>query len=196
MTVIIQPICSDEQCAGVSHTFAFAVLKSCGNLRRSLLAFKQLRCWLLYVTNCAFYLIRLLASLSNGNECAVPKTGRVWIHCSHVVFVSRKTVESRIYCNNWKLYGRIVLERNCNMYFNVNASLLVEKNFIFLHQRNWLFSHFLRWTNDHFSVNWTFYSRSRRMKYGHVAFRPLDGNQVQDKFEHVVIVNEQIRSSE
>lgn len=77
MTVIIQPICSDEQCAGVSHTFAFAVLKSCGNLRRSLLAFKQLRCWLLYVTNCAFYLIRLLASLSNGNECAVPKTGRV-----------------------------------------------------------------------------------------------------------------------
>lgn len=34
------------------------------------------------------------------------------------------------------------------------------------------------------------------MKYGHVACRPLDGNQVQDKFEHVVIVNEQIRSSE
>lgn len=38
MRVIIQRICSDEQRAGVSNTFAFAVLKSCGNLRRSLLA--------------------------------------------------------------------------------------------------------------------------------------------------------------
>lgn len=81
MTVIIQRICSDEQRAGVSNTFAFAVLKGCGNLRRSLLAFRQLRCWLLYVTNCAFYLIRLLASLSNGNECAVPKTGCIISEC-------------------------------------------------------------------------------------------------------------------
>lgn len=74
MTVIIQPICSDEQRAGVSEPFAFAVLESCGNLRRSLLAFR--RRWLLRVTNCSFYLIRLLASLSGGNECAVPKTGQ------------------------------------------------------------------------------------------------------------------------
>lgn len=81
MTVIIQRICSDEQRAGASNTFAFAVLKSCGNLRRSLLAFRQLRCLLLYVTNCAFYLIRLLASLSNGNECTVPKTARIIPEC-------------------------------------------------------------------------------------------------------------------
>lgn len=94
MTVIIRRICRDQPRAGDSNTFVFAVLKSCGNLRRSLLAFKQLCCRLLYVTNCAFYLIRLLASLSNGNECAVPKTGRV-IHCRHVVSgVSSKTVES------------------------------------------------------------------------------------------------------
>lgn len=93
MTVIIRRICRDQPGAGDSNTFVFAVLKSCGNLRRSLLAFKQLCCRLLYVTNCAFYLIRLLASLSNGNECAVPKTGRA-IHCRHVLSgVSRKTIE-------------------------------------------------------------------------------------------------------
>lgn len=122
MTVIIRRIRSDQQRAGDSNTFVFAVLKSCGNLRRSLLAFRQLCCRLLYVTNCAFYLIRLLASLSNGNECALPKTGCI-VHCRHVVsgVSKKKTVESPFYSNNVNLYDRgqslcLNVSFTCNLY--------------------------------------------------------------------------------
>lgn len=122
VTVIIRRIRSDRP-AGDSNTFVLAVLKSCGNLRRSLLAFRQLCCRLLYVTNCAFYLIRLLASLCTGNECALPKTGCI-VHCRHVVSgVSRKTVGSPFYSNNVKLYDRgqslcLNVSFTCNLFWS------------------------------------------------------------------------------
>lgn len=161
MTVIIQRICSDKQRAGVSNTFAFAVLKGCGNLRRSLLAFRQLRCWLLYVTNCAFYLIRLLASLSNGNECAVPKTG-----CIILVFESSAAMECLVSPEkllkagfsviiwNWVQTSCLNVIATC-ISIIVNAILLVGKTTFDTNEADYLLMKcpFLRWTNGNFSVD-------------------------------------------
>lgn len=67
-------VCEKEMnCFCYRLFFVCVVGAARSNLGRSLLAFGERRCWLVDVTNCAFYLIRLLASLSHGNVRAVPK---------------------------------------------------------------------------------------------------------------------------
>lgn len=75
----------------------------------------------------------------------------VWIHCSNVVAgVSRKTVKSRIWCRNFKLYDR--MQSSCSnviatrISINVNVILLVGKTTFDTNETDYLLMkcHFLR----------------------------------------------------